>query len=77
MSNWAFIGVVVGIWYSAMASLRYTIIYYDPSIALMNLLLGFLIICVSFIYGRQCKQGYEIDAIGEHLQDLTKSRRNK
>lgn len=74
-SNLARIGFVVGFWYALGFAMRYFLIYYDPSQAITNILVGGLIIAVSILYDRQVKHTHEINAIGDYLQDLNYRRK--
>jgi len=69
ISNFSLVGYIAGALFSLLSAIRYFLIYYDLDRALVYILIGVLIMAVSFLYDKVKKLSYEVDSMGEYLQE--------
>jgi len=69
ISNWSLAGMIVGLIFGLGSFIRYYIIYQDTSEVVIGVLIGLLIMAVSFLYNKLLEHSNELDAMGEYLAD--------
>ncbi len=69
ISHFTWVGYIIGMIFSIGSFIRYYIIYQDTSAVIIGVLIGFLILAVSFLYNRQLNQGHSIEGIEDYLSD--------
>jgi len=75
ISNWSFIGYMIGATFSIFSGIRYFVLWPDLDKALVYVLLGFIICGLSWLYDKQKKQGDTLEAIEEYLVDQTNKKK--
>lgn len=68
-NNWSMAGYLAGTIYIIATFIHYWFRYPDVNEFLGNLAIGILIIAVSFLYNRDKKRGFVLEAMEEHLAD--------
>lgn len=70
LSNWSRLGIVCGGLFSILSAIRYFFLYRDLDRAIVYTLVGFVILGVAYLYGRNLDISHRVDAIEEHLEDM-------
>ena len=68
-SRWSLAGMLSGLIFAVGSFWRYYILYSDTDKVIAYILLGILIMCVSFLYNKSLLQGHTIEGIEEYLSD--------
>ena len=68
-SNWALSGMIIGLCFSALMAIRYFVVWPDTDKALVYIIVGVLIFCVSWLYGAFKDILFKLEAVEEFLQD--------
>ena len=70
-SKWSILGYIIGIVYTAITLVRYTIVLPDSSniTIISNLAIGLLICSVAYLYNERLQQGNILLAIEDYLAD--------
>ncbi len=69
ISNWSLVGLFIGLSFAVLSAIRYFLLYPDTDKALAYIVLGMLICAVSWLYNRQMRQSYSIQAVEDYLDD--------
>ena len=69
-NNWSIAGMVAGGLFSLLSAIRYFVIWPDMDKAISYVIIGVLIIGVSWLYNEHLKTKYELQAMGEHMKDM-------
>ena len=69
ISNWSFLGYVLGIAFALLSSIRYFLLYPDLDRALVYVGIGLMVCGLSWLYNKQLAQGNTINAMSEYLAD--------
>ena len=69
ISNWSVAGIGFGLLFSLFTSWRYFIQYQDTSFALICVLIGCLIMAISWLYDKQLQHSNKLTAIGDYLSN--------
>ena len=69
LSKWSLVGIINGFLFSLFSSIRYFIMYPDLDRAIVYVIIGFLIMCVSWNYQVNFEQNKSILAIENYLSD--------
>jgi len=67
ISQWSLAGFMFGFFFSIFSAIRYFVIYPDMDRALVYVLIGVIIIAISYLYDKTQKLNYEVLAIGDYL----------
>lgn len=69
ISNFSLFGLYCGIGFSVLSAIRYFVLYPDLDKAISYVVIGILIIAVSWLYNKQLAQSNTITAIEDYLGD--------
>jgi len=69
ISNWSWLGYIIGIAFALLSSIRYFIIFYDLDRALVYVGIAGIVCGLAWLYNRQLELSYSIEAVEEYLAD--------
>ena len=69
ISKWAIAGVIAGALFSLLSAIRYFVVWPDTDKALAYVLLGIIIIAISWLYNTQLKIRGTIEDLEVYIQD--------
>lgn len=77
ISNFSIAGLLFGFFFSLFSGIRYFILWPDEDRAIVYVLLGILIMIVSWLYNMLYEQGKDIAAIEDYLREINNSELDK
>lgn len=77
ISHWTWLGYIAGTIFAIGSFIRYYIIWPDVSEAITDVLLGVIIIAISWLYNENKQREYSLDAVEEYLADKKLIEENK
>ena len=72
ISNWSIVIALAGLSWSAVSFIRYYLLYPDLDRMIVYTLIGIMIAGFGWVYNQILKQGNEITAIEDYLDDRRK-----
>ena len=69
ISNFTWVGYIIGIAFALFSSIRYFIIWPDLDKALVYVGLGIMVCALAWIYNKLLEHSNEIEAMSEYLAD--------
>lgn len=69
ISNWSWLGYIIGLVFSLGSFIRYYIIFPDVDKALVYVGIGFIVCGLAWVYNKLQEQGNTLTALEEYLAD--------
>jgi len=69
MSNWSIVGIGIGFIFTIFSGIRYFLMYPDMDKAIVYVIIGVLIMCVSWNYNVNISQDNRLVAVEDYLVD--------
>ena len=69
MSHWSWVGILGGVIFILFSGIRYFIIYPDEDKAIAYVIIGVLIMAVSWLYNSQLNLSNRLNAVEDYLAD--------